>query len=61
MKLKVGVVVIIKEDERNRAHWKTGTVDKLISGTDGVGRAVRLRAGKSFLERAVQHLYLLEL
>ena len=61
MKLKVGDMVIIKGGERNHAHWKTGIVDKLISGRDGVVRAVRLRAGKSFLERAVQHLYPLEL
>ena len=61
MKLKVGDMVIIKGDERNHAHWKTGIVNKLISRRDGVVRAVRLRAGKSFLERAVQHLYPLEL
>ena len=33
----------------------------MISGRDGVVRAVRLHAGKSFLERAVQDLYPLEL
>ena len=60
-KLKVGDVVIIKGDERNRALWKIGIVDKLLPGKDDVVRAVRLRAGKSFLERSVQHLYPLEL
>ena len=59
--LNVGDVVIIRGDEKNRAHWKTGIVTKLIRGRDGIVRAVQLRAGKSFLERAVQHLYPLEL
>ena len=36
-------------------------VEELISGRDGVVRAVKLRAGKGTLERAVQHLYPLEL
>ena len=57
----MGDVVIIKGDERNRAHWKTGIVEKLIEGKDKVVRGVRLRAGKDHLERAVQHLYPLEL
>lgn len=36
-------------------------VDRLIPVKDGVVRAVQLRAEKSYLERAVQHLYPLEL
>ena len=61
MKVKVGDVVMIRGDEKNRAHWKTGIVRELIQGQDGVVRVVRLRAGKSQLERAIQHLYPLEL
>ena len=34
---------------------------KLIKGRDGVVRAARLRAGKSYLERAIQQLCLMEL
>ena len=34
---------------------------QLIKGRDGVVRAIRLRAGKSYLERAIQHLYPMEL
>jgi hypothetical protein len=59
--LKEGDVVIIKGDERNRSKWKLGIVEDLIAGRDGVVRVARLRAGKSHLERAVQHLYPLEL
>ena len=61
MKLDVGDVVIIKGDEKNRAHWKTGIVEKLIKGKDGVVRGTRMRAGQNYLERAVDHLYPLEL
>ena len=38
-----------------------GVVVKLIKGRDGVVRAVRLRAGNSFIERAVQQLCPMEL
>ena len=61
LKVKVGDVVLIRGDEKNRAHWKTGIVSELIPGRDGIIRVVRLRAGKSHLERAVQHLYPLEI
>ena len=59
--LKLGDVVIIKGDERNRNKWKLGIVENLIPGRDGVIRVAKLRAGKNTLERAVQHLYPLEL
>ena len=61
MNIKVGDVVIIKGDEKNRAQWYTGIVVELLKGRDGVIRAAKLRAGKSYLERAVQQLYPLEL
>ena len=59
--LKVGDVVLVKSDSKNRAKWNIGIVEKLIKGRDGIVRAARLRAGKSYLERAIQHLYPLEL
>ena len=59
--LAKGEVVIIKDEERNRNQWKMKIVEELISGRDGVVRAAKLRAGKGTLERAVQHLYPLEL
>ena len=61
LKLKIGDVVIIKGDERNRAKWKLGIVEEFITGRDGVVRGAKLRAGRSYLERAIQHLYPLEL
>ena len=61
LKLSKGDVVIIKSDERNRASWSLGIVDELYPGRDDVVRAVRLRAGKKFLERPPHYLYPLEL
>ena len=59
--IKTGDVVLIQGDERNRGKWNLGIVVKLIKGRDGVIRAARLRAGKSFLERAIQQLCPMEL
>lgn len=53
---KPGDIVVIKGEERNRAKWKIGVVDKKFKGRDDIVRAVRLRAGKSFLDRPIQHL-----
>ena len=57
----VGEVVIIKSDEKNRGKWKIGVIEKVIRGIDGVIRGARVRTGTSVLERAVQHLFPLEL
>ena len=59
--VKVGDVVLIQNDERNRGKWNVGIVVKLIKGKDGVVRAAKLRAGKSYLERAIQQLAPMEL
>ena len=59
--LAVGDVVIVKSPERNRNSWPLGIVQRLIVGRDGVVRGARLRTGRSYIERPVQHLYPLEL
>ena len=59
--LREGEVVLIKGDEKNRGKWKLGRIEKMFPGRDGVIRAVRLRAGKSYLERPLELLYPLEL
>ena len=56
-----GDVCLIKDNNKDRNKWKLGIEEELIAGRDGVVRAVKLRAGKRYLERAVQQLYLLEL
>ena len=57
----IGDVVIIQGDVKDRNQWKLGIVTDLITGRDGVVRGAKLRAGRATLERAVQHLYPLEL
>ena len=53
---KVGEVVINKEEQKPRNVWKLATLTLLITGADGVIRAVRLKTQNGNLERAVQHL-----
>ena len=57
----VGDVVIIQDDKRNRNQWKLAVVTKLIKGRDGIIRGASLKTSKETLERAIQHLYPLEL
>ena len=59
--LAVGDVVILKREEKNRGKWPLGIVEELYPGKDEVVRAVKLRSGRNFLERPVQHVYPLEL
>ena len=59
--IKEGDVVLIQSEKRKRGKWKLGIVLKLIKGRDRVVRAARLRAGKSYLERAIQQLCHVEL
>ena len=59
--LSVGDVLILKSEERNRNCWPLGIIQKLIAGRDGVVRAAKVRTQKTVLERAIQHLYPLEL
>ena len=57
----VGDVVIIQDDKKNRNQWKLAVVTRLIKGRDGIVRAASLKTSKETLERAIQHLYPLEL
>ena len=59
--LNIGDVMLIKGDEKNRAKWKMGIVTELISGRDDVIRGAKLKTNNGILERAVQHLYPMEL
>ena len=59
--IKIGQVVMIHDEEKNRGVWKIGVVEQLIQGRDRIVRAARLRTGKNKIERALQMLYPLEL
>ena len=50
----------------SETEWPLGVVEELFTGRDGVVRAAKLRAakvraGRGFMERPIQHLYPLEL
>ena len=48
MQIKEGDVMLI--NLQNRGKWKISIVTDLYYGKDNVVRAVRLRAGKSYLD-----------
>ena len=54
-------MVFFSGDESNRRKWWLSLIKDLSDGRDRVVRAVKSRAGKSFLERPLQHLSPLEL
>ena len=53
--------MIIKTEDKNKGKWPLGIIENLIVGNDGVVRGAKLRAGKSYVERAIKQLYPLEL
>ena len=61
MKIFIGDVVLIKNEDRNRRKWKIGIIDKLYYGRDDVIRTLQLRSRKSFIQQPIQYLYPLEL
>ena len=60
-RIQRGDLCIFKDESKDRNKWKLGIVGELITGRDGMVRAVKLQAGKNYLERSVQQLYPLEL
>lgn len=57
----IGEVVIIRDEDKKRNSWKLGVVCGVIQGKDKVVRGVSVRTSNGNLERAVQHIYPLEL
>ena len=59
--LKLGSLVLIKEDHVPKISWPLGRVIELHRGKDGIVRSVTLRTAKGVLKRSVQCLRDLEL
>ena len=57
---KVGEIVLIVGDEKNRGEWKKGKVVRLIEGRDGVVRGVTLLHKGHTIERPLQLICPLE-
>ena len=58
---KAGDVVLLKSENKNRGAWPLGIIEETYPGKDNVVRAVRVKTSTGSLERAVQHLYPMEL
>ena len=61
MKIAIGDVALIKENNKHRSKWNIGIVEELYEGKDNVIRDVKLRPRKTYIKRPIQFLYLLEL
>ena len=59
--ISAGDIALVKSNQKNQTHWLMSKVVEIIESRDGVVRATKLRRGRDHLERAVQHLYPLEL
>lgn len=57
---RVGDIVQIKEDSKNRGNWKVGKISSLIQSADGQCRSAKVKVGHSEYIRSVGHLYPLE-
>ena len=57
----VGEVEIIESDDWSKGKWTFGTTTDVFPGSDGTVRTAQVKTSKSYLERAVQHLYPLKL
>ena len=61
IQISKGDVVLMKGDEKNRGKWNTEIVQHINKRKDENIRSVQLRCKKAILERAIQHLYPMEL
>ena len=52
---KVGAVVLLKEDTKNKAYWRLGRIMSFIRGIDGKIRGMKLKLGNGYIvERPLQ-------
>ena len=63
--IKIGDIVILRNDSSRRVFWKLGKVEELLLSKDGIVRAARVKVqgdgGKQvILRRPIQHLIPLE-
>ncbi|GFT06343.1 hypothetical protein TNCV_1145351 [Trichonephila clavipes] len=59
--LKVGEVVLIEENTKNKLLWKLGKIGRTLPGRDNKTRCYKLNTSGGLLKRTVRHLYPLEL
>ncbi|GFS32225.1 uncharacterized protein TNIN_168651 [Trichonephila inaurata madagascariensis] len=59
--LKVGDVVLIEKNTKNKLLWKLGKIERTLPGRDNKTRCYELKTSGGLLKRTVEHLYPLEL
>lgn len=55
--IKVGTVVVIKEDNLPPMMWKLGRITELHPGKDGIVRTVTVKNAHSVVKRSLKHVY----
>ncbi|XP_048000992.1 uncharacterized protein LOC125237829 isoform X1 [Leguminivora glycinivorella] len=58
---KIGQIVQIKGDTKNRINWKVGKIVSLKEGADGLCRVATVQVGDTIYTRSIAHLYPLEI
>ena len=58
--LKVGDVVLVQRDDKDRRFWPLGVITQLIPSKEGLVRNVWLKTSKGFFRRSIQNLAPLE-
>ena len=46
---KVGAVILLKEDTKNKAYWKIGRIVSHINGVDGKIQGMKLKLGNGYI------------
>ena len=59
--LKVGSIVMVREDGLPKLKWPLGIVEEVFPGRDGLVRALRIRMAKGSFLKPIQKLYCLEM
>lgn len=57
--VKIGQLVLIRDETAPPAHWKMGRIADLLPGSDGLTRNVLVRTAKGAFKRPVQKLCIL--
>lgn len=45
---KVGAIVLLKEDVKNKAHWRLGRVTGKVTGRDGAFCGLTIKLGNGY-------------
>ena len=58
--VKVGDLVLIKDENTKRGCWPKGVVESVVPGNDGLVRRVRIRTAHGSVDRDIRKVCLLE-